>query len=143
MSTPIGPVQLLVIAFEGGDFTGRIREELERLRSTDTIRVLDLVFVAKEPSGELRTLETGEGGDGHLLLRLLDGEPDDAANLDGAGEAELVDAAASIPPGTAAALALLEHRWAVGLRDAIKAAGGRTVAETWVADKDLAAVGLA
>ena len=34
----IGPVQLLVIGFEHGDFHGQIQAELDRLRDSDTIR---------------------------------------------------------------------------------------------------------
>jgi hypothetical protein len=143
----LGPVQLLVIALEGGDFTGRIRAELDRLSSSETIRVLDLVFVAKELDEALRMFEGGDLGDGtgdHVLLRLLSGDAElDTAHLDGATEAELVDAAASIPPGTAAAIVLLEHRWAAPLRAAVADAGGVTVAETWLAQEDLATVGLA
>jgi hypothetical protein len=138
----LGPVQLLVLAFEGGEFTGAIREELERLREADTINLLDAVFVAKEADGSLRTLDAG-GGDGHLLLRLLEGTDEDSAAMAELSDVELVDAAASIPPGSAAALALIEHRWAVPLREALRAAGGQTVAETWIGEDDLSTVGLA
>ena len=48
----------------------------------------------------------------------------------------------SIPNGTAAAIALLEHRWAIPLRDAIVRAGGFTIADEWIHAKDLVAVGL-
>ncbi len=138
----LGPVQLLVIAFDGVHFTGAIRAEAERLTASETIRVLDSVFVSKADDGSMRTLEGGEG-DGRLLLRLLEGGPVDASEADAATEAELVDAAASIPPGTAAAMILIEHRWAIPLRTAVNEAGGRTVAETWIDEGDLAAVGLA
>jgi hypothetical protein len=139
----LGPVQLLVVAFEGGDFTGAIRDELERLRDAETINVLDVVFVAKDADGSMQTLEAGLGGDDQLLLRLLDGTDEDSAAMTAESEAQLVDAAASIPPGSAAARALIEHRWALPLREAVRAAGGQTVAETWIAEDDLSAVGLA
>jgi hypothetical protein len=129
-----GPVQLLVLAFEGGEFKGAVRSELERLVEADTIRVLDAVFVAKDADGSVRTLEAGDH-DGRMLLRLLDGS-------DAGAEAQLEDAAAAIPPGTASALLVIEHRWAVPLRDAVASVGGQTVAQTWIADEDLRAVGL-
>jgi hypothetical protein len=130
-----GPVQLLVLAFEGGEFKGAVRSELERLTEADTIRVLDAVFVAKDADGSVRTLEAGEQG-GRMLLRLLDG-------ADTGAEAQLEDAAASIPAGTAAALLVIEHRWAVPLREAVASVGGKTVAQTWIGDDELSAVGLA
>jgi hypothetical protein len=48
----------------------------------------------------------------------------------------------AIPNGSAAAIALIEHRWAVGLRDAIREAGGFHLADAWVHPADLIAVGL-
>jgi hypothetical protein len=48
----------------------------------------------------------------------------------------------AIPPGTAAAIALLDHRWAIGLRDAIRDAGGFHLADAWVHPADLIAIGV-
>jgi hypothetical protein len=48
----------------------------------------------------------------------------------------------AIPPGTAAAIALIEHRWAIPLREAIQDAGGFHLADAWVHPMDLVAVGL-
>jgi hypothetical protein len=39
----IGPVQLLVIGFEHGDFHGQIQAELDRLRDSDTIRLRETI----------------------------------------------------------------------------------------------------
>jgi hypothetical protein len=51
-------------------------------------------------------------------------------------------AADAIPPGTAAAIALIEHRWAIPLRDKIAAAGGFPLADEWIHPLDLVAVGV-
>ena len=48
----------------------------------------------------------------------------------------------TIPDGTAAAVALLEHRWAIPLRDKIARAGGVTLSDAWVHAADLVAIGL-
>jgi hypothetical protein len=42
-----------------------------------------------------------------------------------------------------AAVALIEHRWAIPLRDAIRRAGGVTTADAWVHPEDLVAAGAA
>ena len=47
-----------------------------------------------------------------------------------------------IPPDTAVAIALLEHRWAIPLREAIVRAGGFPILDTWVHPRDLVEVGL-
>ena len=49
----------------------------------------------------------------------------------------------TIPNGSAAAVVLIEHRWAIPLRDAIVDAGGIALADEWLHPADLVAVGLA
>ena len=65
------------------------------------------------------------GSDGHLI-------DDD----------RMYDLADSIAPGSAAAIALIEHLWAAPLRDAIARAGGVPVSDNWVHPLDLVEVGL-
>jgi hypothetical protein len=48
-----------------------------------------------------------------------------------------------IPDGTAAAVALIEHRWAIPLREAIINAGGFLLSDAWIHPTDLVAIGLA
>ena len=48
----------------------------------------------------------------------------------------------AIPPGSAAAVALIEHRWAIPLRDAIRDAGGFHLADAWIHPADLVAIGV-
>jgi hypothetical protein len=65
------------------------------------------------------------GSDGHLI-----------------DESEVWDAADAIEPGSAAAIALIEHVWAVPLRAAITKAGGVAVSDEWVQPLDLVEIGL-
>ena len=77
----------------------------------------------------------------------LAGEPEDptnAATILGAAPppgADIWYVDDAIPNGSVVAIALIEHRWAVGLRDALGAAGGYHLADAWVHPIDLAAVG--
>src|SRR4051794_4856395 len=50
---PIGPVQLIVLGFEHPEFHGEIIAELERLRESDTVRVIDALAVHKDADGEI------------------------------------------------------------------------------------------
>lgn len=52
----IGPVQLIVLGFSQPDFHGEIIEELERLRESDTVRVIDALAVHKDAAGEIEVL---------------------------------------------------------------------------------------
>src|SRR5690606_17306923 len=116
-----GPVQLLVFGFEGDQFRGEIRAELDRLRSSETIRLLDLLFVRKHSDGLLETLVASEAppgleGVGSILRGLIaldvvdDSVPlPPAEDLSRRGD-DMWFADDSIPAGTAAAIALVEHR---------------------------------
>ena len=158
----IGPVQLLVVAFDEPHFTGAIVEELNRLRANDLIRLLDVLVVTKDLDGsvtaaQVSDLSVGEAEEiGALIGALIgvgfDGEDGmEAGALIGAEagadghlipDSEMYDVADSIAPGSAAALALIEHVWAGPLRDAIASAGGTPVSDSWVHPLDLVDIGL-
>ena len=52
------------------------------------------------------------------------------------------DVLADIPNDTAAALLLIEHHWAVPLRDAIARAGGFRLGDGFISPLDLVAIGM-
>src|SRR4249919_2095663 len=52
-----GPVQMLVVGFDDGKFSGEILAELRRLREHDIVRLVDLLFVARDENGEIEPLE--------------------------------------------------------------------------------------
>jgi hypothetical protein len=62
-----------------------------------------------------------------------------------AGDAETDDLSSptdAIPPDTAAAVALIEHRSPIPLRQAIPGACGTALADAWLRDEDLARIRL-
>jgi hypothetical protein len=58
------------------------------------------------------------------------------------GDQDAWDVIAEIPDGSAAALVLLEHRWAVPLRDAVVAAGGFRISDGFISPLDLIEIGV-
>ena len=56
----IGPVEILVVAFPGNQFTGEIAPALGELVETGQIRVIDLVFVAKDAGGDIVGIELSD-----------------------------------------------------------------------------------
>ena len=158
---PIGPVQLLVISFDKPDFSGEILEELNRLRENEVIRLIDALAVQKNLDGSLSALQWSDlsieeaEGLGATVGALLGPGVGEAAVEAGAiagmqagsdghliDESEMWDVADAIEPGSAAAIALIEHVWAVPLRAAIAKAGGVAVSDEWVHPLDLVAAGL-
>ena len=137
----LGPVQLLVVGFDRPDFSGEVLAELERLRASDVVRVIDLLVVHKGADGVVQRLRRSDLTDGAVIAALigLDATPFEADGDDHDDFWSLDDA---IPNDSAAAIALIEHRWAIGTRDAIRAAGGVPVADAWIHPADLVAAGL-
>jgi uncharacterized membrane protein len=168
----IGPVQLLVLGFEDPDFQGEIREELNRLRDNDLVRVIDALGLRKHADGTVETLHESQLGEDELAefgsvvggligVGAASAEDDSAEALDAGfekgaelGAADLAgsggvfddsdawDILGDIPPGSAALLVLLEHRWAIGLRDAVARAGGTRLASDWISPMELVEFGL-
>lgn len=130
----IGPVQLIVLGFPDPDFHGEIIAELERLRESDTIRVIDALAVYKDPSGDIEVMHLS-----NLTVdeaRELGSKVAALIGLGIDGEEGLETAAA------AAALILIEHHWAVPLRDAVARAGGVRLGDGFISPLDLVEIGL-
>jgi len=159
----VGPVQLLVLGFDQPDFHGEVIAELERLRESDTVRVIDALAVYKDAAGDvevehLSNLTEDEAIElgskiGALIGLGIEGEEGAEAGAVAGAEAaaegihvftvdEAWDVVGDIPNNSAAALILLEHHWAVPLRDAIARAGGFRIADGFISPFDLIAIGL-
>ena len=158
----IGPVQMLILGFEDPKFTGEIIAELQRLKEQDIVRLIDAIAVRKDADGNIDSLQLSDLSEdeamefgatvGALIGLGLEGEEGAEAGAVAGAEAgadghvldegEVWYAADAIPPGTAAAIALIEHRWAIPLRDKIAAAGGFPLADEWIHPLDLVAVGV-
>jgi hypothetical protein len=145
--TEIGPVQLLNIGFPpGANFEGRIADELAKLANDRTIRVLDLLFVARDTdSDELVVLEHQEENMGSVVGAILGLKfDDDASGTDehsfGFTQAEIEEMGQGLPPGGSAGLLLIEHVWARDLKRAIRGAGGTPFSGEFLTPEAVAAV---
>jgi uncharacterized membrane protein len=159
----IGPVQLIVLGFDHPEFHGEIIAELERLRASDTVRVIDSLAVYKDAHGEVEVehlsnltedeaRELGskvgalvglgiEGDEGFEAGAVAGAEAADDG-VEAFSEEEAWDVVGEIPNDSAAALLLLEHHWAVPLRDAIARANGFRIGDGFISPLDLVGIGL-
>ena len=140
----LGPLEYLVVGFEGNRFTGQILPELRAARTKGIIRVVDLILLKKDESGNVTATELSDlSGNEAQQLAPLAGDllslltPDD-----------IEEAARDLPNNCSAALLLFEHTWAIGLKEAIRNASGIPVAGGLVApdvvqimEEELAAAG--
>ena len=143
--TEIGPVQLVSLGFEpGANFEGRIADELARLASDRTIRILDLLFIGRDPdSDEFVVLEHQEESMGSIVGALLgvrlEGQEEEEHAF-GFSQAEIEEMAAGLEPGGSAGLLLVEHVWARDLKRAVRDAGGRMLGESFLTPETVASV---
>ncbi len=161
----IGPVQLIVLGFSHPDFHGEIIAELERLRESDTVRVIDSLVVYKDADGELEVehlsnlteteaielgtkigalIGLGIEGEGGVEAGAVAGAEEVAAEggVHVFTEEEGWDVLEDIPNDSAAALILIEHHWAVPIRDAVFRAGGFRISDGFISPLDLVEIGL-
>src|SRR5215218_3097362 len=156
MTEKIGPVQLVAIGFPpDAEFEGRIMDELARLESHETIRILDLLFVGKDAeTGDLIALDYQGEDLGAIVGALLGFEFEDDGELEGGptegtegpvfglSQSEIHDMAASLRPGSSAGFVLIEHVWARDLKDAIRDAGGFPLGEGFLTPEAIAEVAI-
>ena len=159
----IGPVQLIVLGFSSPDFHGEVIKELEKLRESDTVRVIDSLAVYKDAEGEMEVMHLsnlskeeaiefgskvaaliglGIEGDKGFATGAAAGAEEMADGVQLFSDEEAWDVLEEIPNDSAAALILLEHHWAVPLRDAIARAGGFRVGDGFISPLDLVEIGL-
>jgi hypothetical protein len=150
----MGPVQVLVIGYEKPAFTGEVLAELTRLSDQGVVRLVDVLLVTRAADGTFDTVEVadvdgaelpglpyGSGSFAALLLGQSDDAGDDRTDTD-ANRRDALDGpvwslADTVPEGTTAAAALIEHLWAAPLREAIRRTGGVPLDEIWLAEADL------
>ena len=127
------------------------------------MRVIDALAVHKDADGEIEVqhlsnlskdeaIEVGSKV-GALIGLGIEGEEGMIAGAEAGAEAgadgvsvftddEAWDVLEEIPNDSAAALILLEHHWAVPLRDAIARAGGFRISDGFISPLDLVEIGL-
>jgi uncharacterized membrane protein len=161
--TSLGPIQMLVLEFDRTQFDGTILPELKRLTDEGTIRIVDLLIVAKPEGGEIEVVQQSDlsldeatefGAIIGALVGIGTGSEEETIRAAEAGAEEMEDGhlfgdaevwylSDAIPEGSTAAIVLIEHRWAIPLRDKIVEAGGMALADEWIHPKDLIAIGAA
>jgi Family of unknown function (DUF6325) len=115
----LGPLEYLIVAFEGNNFSGEILNALHDAQEKGIIRVIDLLVIKKDEQGDVVALELSELSEQEArpfsffaggLLSIF--EPDDV---------EIT--ASEMPNNSAAGLLLIEDTWAIPLKQAILKAG--------------------
>ena len=160
----IGPVQLLVLGFPNPEAHGEIAAEFQRLRKNDMVTVIDALVVAKDKDGNAEALQASQltsdeaveygakigaliglgaaGEEGMEVGAEVGAEAAAEGGFQVFSDETAWDVLSEIPNGAAAALILIEHRWAIPLRDAVMRAGGFPISDGFIHPLDLVEIGL-
>jgi hypothetical protein len=113
----VGPVDVYIIGFPGNKFTGRIAPAIMELVDNGTIRILDLLFMMKDPDGVVTTLEASdldEDGAGFVGI--------DVTQPGALGPEDAEEVSDDLPANSAALLIAFENLWVGKVVDALRAA---------------------
>jgi hypothetical protein len=132
----LGPLEYLVIAFDGNSFDGSIAREIEKVVGKEIIRLVDVVFFERDADGAVVVTELGGDDD----PRFAEFSPLLADTMKLFTPEDLDEITDSLPLGASGLVLLFEHRWAEDLKDALDAAGGYLVNRVVIPPEVLAEV---
>jgi len=120
----LGPVDYLVVEFPDGasNFTGEMTAELLALVDSGTIRVIDIVILAKDQDGAVEAMELADAGE----LGELQALEAELAELLAADDIEHL--AAAMEPNSTAGVLIWENLWAAPFASAARRSGGQLIA---------------
>ena len=132
----LGPLEYIVIGFDGNKFDGSIAREVEKVVEKKIIRLVDVVFIGRDADGAATIVELDNKDD----PRFASFAPILGDTMGLFTPEDLVEIADSLPLNSSGLVMLFEHRWAEDLKDAIGAAGGFLVSRTVIPPEILAEV---
>ena len=121
-----GPVDFVMIGFPDSQASPEVAAGIKALVDSGTIRVLDLIFVARTATDELRVIELSELDD--VVHDAWDSLSGDIGSL--LTEDDAIQLAGAMEPGHCAVLVLYENAWARNLTTAVLDAHGEVIVNT-------------
>lgn len=120
----LGPVDFLIVEFPEGqsNFTGEMADELVRLVDAGTIRVIDVLILAKDDEGVVEAMELSDVEELGALQKI------EAELAELLAEEDVENLAAAMDPGSVAGILVYENLWAAPFASAARRAGGQLIA---------------
>jgi len=115
---PLGPVEYLICAFPGNQFTGELAPALAQLVDEKLVRILDLLFVSKDEEGNILSFEIDQLDELAPFMD-LDGEAGGFLS-----DEDVAHAAEALDPNSSAVLLIWEDLWASPFAEALRNSGG-------------------
>jgi uncharacterized membrane protein len=133
-SNEMGPIDYLLVEWPGKQPNGEVAPHLVDLVDRGLIRILDLVFVAKDEDGNVAAIELADLGGEVAELAIFEGAS--SGLLD---DEDVAEAGGVLEPGTSAALLVFENAWAAPFVAAVRSSGGELVASGRIPAEDILA----
>jgi Family of unknown function (DUF6325) len=130
----MGPIDYLLVEWPGRQPNGEVAPHLVDLVDRGLIRILDLLFVAKDEDGSVTALNIADVGDKVAELSVFEG-----ASSGLLGDEDVEQAGGVLAPGTSAALLVFENSWAAPFVGAVRRSGGELVASGRIPAEDVLA----
>jgi hypothetical protein len=127
----MGPIDYIVIEWPGRQPDGTALPALLDLVDRGVVRVLDLVFIAKEDDGSVTALELSALDD---AFGVFEGAASGLLTSE-----DVVEAGAALEPGTSGAVLVWENSWAAPLAIALRKNGAQLVASGRIPTQELVA----
>jgi hypothetical protein len=120
----LGPVDFVIVEFPEGQqhFTGEMVEELIKLVDAGTIRLVDMLILAKDDDGNVEAIELSDLDD----LGPLQALEAELAQL--IAEDDVEHLAAAMDPGSVAGVLIYENIWAAPFASAARRSGSQLIA---------------
>jgi len=118
-----GPIDYIIVGFEGNKFDGSILKALGDAIDSGVIALVDLAFVMRDEDDKVTKLEISDLGDEFAVKFVEKYKPT------GGSEEDIKEVADLIEKNCAAGLLVVEHLWAKPLKKAIVDAGGVLLAD--------------
>jgi hypothetical protein len=130
-----GPVDYIVVDFPGNKFKGDIIPELEKLVASDTIRIIDLIFIIKDSEGNSESLELSDMSPD--IVEYFSPLRTEETHLLAASDVQVITEL--LPNDSSAGILVYENVWARGFKKAVLDAEGVLIADGRIHEEDLQA----
>ncbi len=132
----LGPIDYIVVGFDGNNFNGSILSELSKAVDSGVIRVVDLVFIIKDADGNIAMAEIEDQHDELKEVAQAIGHVGDLPLLTEDDVQKLGD---SMKNDSSAGVLVIEQLWAKGLKEALIDSGAELIDEGRIHPDNVAA----
>ena len=120
-----GPIDYIVVGFEGNNFKGEILDALADVTEKGIIDVLDLAVIVKDENGDVASMELADF-DNDVIKAIAEAKGSDGELIT---DEDVEEIGSILENDTAAGLLIIEHLWAKPLKKAIIDAGGELIVD--------------